>query len=92
MKLADNYKGKVPQSQLPPAAAPVHMNAGVPMGYSYPQPMAPYPNSSYTSPPTVVAPPYPVHPQYSYPQYGVKKDNPPPQTAIGAYPYYMPKQ
>ncbi|XP_057768841.1 UBP1-associated protein 2C-like isoform X1 [Salvia miltiorrhiza] len=95
VKLADNYKGKVSQSQLPQSAVPlpVHMNGGAPMGYAYPQPMATYPTAPYTSPPTAAAPPYAVHPQYSYPQYGVKKETPPQQTAIGGYPsYYMPKQ
>ncbi|KAL1554603.1 UBP1-associated protein 2C-like [Salvia divinorum] len=94
-KLADNYKGKVAQSQLPSSAVPVpvHMNGGAPMGYGYPQPMATYPAASYTNPQTAAAPPYAVHPQYSYPQYGVKKETPPPQTAMGGYPsYYMPKQ
>ncbi|XP_041998876.1 UBP1-associated protein 2C-like [Salvia splendens] len=94
-KLADNYKGKVTQSQLPSSAVPVpvHMNGGAPMGYGYPQPMAAYPPASYTNPQTAAAPPYAVLPHYSYPQYGVKKDTPPPQTAMGGYPsYYMPKQ
>lgn len=94
VKLADNYKGKVSQSQLPPSAVPVavHMNAGAPMGYTYPQPMAAYPNATYASPPPAAVPQYAVHPQYAYPQYGVKKETPPPQAAIGGYPYYMPKQ
>ncbi|KAL0338005.1 UNVERIFIED_CONTAM: RNA-binding protein 24 [Sesamum calycinum] len=100
VKLADNYKGKVPQSQLPAAVVPVpvHMTAGyqqtgggAPIGYTYPQPMASYPTASYTSPPTAAAP-YSAQPQYSYPQYGVKKETPQPQTALGGYPYYMPKQ
>ncbi|XP_047944591.1 UBP1-associated protein 2C-like [Salvia hispanica] len=94
-KLADNYKGKVTQSQIPSSAVPVpvHMNGGAPMGYGYPQPMAAYPPASYTNPQTAAAPPYAVLPHYSYPQYGVKKDTPPPQTAMGGYPsYYMPKQ
>ncbi|KAK4432164.1 UBP1-associated protein 2C [Sesamum alatum] len=100
VKLADNYKGKVPQSQLPAAVVPVpvHMTAGyqqtgggAPIGYTYPQPMASYPTASYTSPPTAAGP-YSAQPQYSYPQYGVKKETPPPQTALGGYPYYMPKQ
>ncbi|KAL0428594.1 UNVERIFIED_CONTAM: UBP1-associated protein 2C [Sesamum latifolium] len=100
VKLADNYKGKVPQAQLPAAVVPVpvHMTAGyqqtgggAPIGYTYPQPMASYPTASYTSPPTAAAP-YSAQPQYSYPQYGVKKETPQPQTALGGYPYYMPKQ
>ncbi|KAG6411019.1 hypothetical protein SASPL_129093 [Salvia splendens] len=94
-KLADNYKGKVTQSQIPSSAVPVpvHMNGGAPMGYGYPQPMAAYPPASYTNPQTAAAPPYAVLPHYSYPQYGVKKDTPPPQMAMGGYPsYYMPKQ
>ncbi|KAK4392421.1 UBP1-associated protein 2C [Sesamum angolense] len=100
VKLADNYKGKVPQSQLPAAVVPVpvHMTAGyqqtgggAPIGYTYPQPMASYPTASYTSPPTAAAP-YSAQLQYSYPQYGVKKETPQPQTALGGYPYYMPKQ
>ncbi|XP_011078841.1 UBP1-associated protein 2A-like isoform X2 [Sesamum indicum] len=100
VKLADNYKGKVPQPQLPASVVPVpvHMTAGyqqtgggAPIGYTYPQPMASYPTASYTSPPTGAAP-YSAQPQYSYPQYGVKKETPQPQTALGGYPYYMPKQ
>ncbi|KAK6126874.1 hypothetical protein DH2020_039397 [Rehmannia glutinosa] len=98
VKLADNYKGKITQPQLPAAMVqvPVHMTAGyqqtgagAPMGYTYPHPMATYP-SSYTSP--TAAAPYSAQPQYSYPQYGVKKETPSPQTSFGGYPYYMPKQ
>ncbi|PIN20010.1 putative RNA-binding protein SEB4 (RRM superfamily) [Handroanthus impetiginosus] len=100
VKLADNYKGKVAQPQLPAAVVPVpvHITAGYqqtgaggPVGYTYPQPMATYPTASYTSPPTAAAP-YLAQPQYSYPHYAIKKDTPPPQTALGGYPYYMPKQ
>lgn len=95
MKLADNYKGKVSQPQLPTAMVPVpvHMAAGyqqsgavAPITYNYPQP---YPPASYTSPPTMV-PPYASQPQYPYPQYNVKRGSLSPQTALGGYhPYYM---
>lgn len=101
VKLADNYKGKVGQPQLSAAVVPVpvHMNAGyqqtgagAPIGYTYPQT---YPTASYASP-TGVAAPYSAQPQYSqyssYSQFAAKKETPPPQTAYGGYPYYMPKQ
>ncbi|KZV44795.1 RNA-binding family protein isoform 1 [Dorcoceras hygrometricum] len=96
VKLADNYKGKViPAGMIP---VPVHMTAGypqkaysetgTPIGYSYPQPMASF--GSYTSPSS--AAPYSAQPQYSYPQFGARKDTSPSPTAYGGYPYYMPKQ
>lgn len=98
VKLADNYKGKISQPQLPiPTAVvpvPLHMTAGYQQsggGYNYPQPIATYPTGSYSSPPTV-APPYASHPQYPYPQYNVKKGSVSPQTALGGYPYYMHQQ
>ncbi|KAL8459841.1 hypothetical protein ACS0TY_030910 [Phlomoides rotata] len=100
VKLADNYKGKVSQPQLPTAVVPVpiHMTAGyqqsgggAPITYNYPQPVATYPTAPYTSPPTF-APPYASQPQYPYPQYNVKKGSLSPQTALGGYPYYMHQQ
>lgn len=106
VKLADNYKGKVVQSQLTAAVVPVpvqmtgftaaypsksYAGAPAPVGYTYPQPMATYPNAPYASPPTPAAQ-YSVQPQFSYPQYAVKKETLPAPTALGGYPYYMPKQ
>ncbi|KAL2480555.1 UBP1-associated protein 2C [Abeliophyllum distichum] len=106
VKLADNYKGKVMQSQLPAAVVPVpvpmtgltaayppkaYSGAPAPVGYTYPQPMATYPAAPYASPPTPAAQ-YSVQPQFSYPQYALKKDTPPAPTALGGYPYYMQKQ
>ncbi|KAG8371869.1 hypothetical protein BUALT_Bualt12G0007800 [Buddleja alternifolia] len=98
VKLADNYKGRIAQSQLHATAVvpvPLHMAAGyqqtsgAPIGYNYQQPMVTYPTGSYASPPTPAAQ-YSAQPQYSYPQYSVKRETPPPQ--YGGYPYYMPKQ
>ncbi|XP_073317721.1 UBP1-associated protein 2C-like [Primulina huaijiensis] len=96
VKLADNYKGKVTPAGVVPA--PVHIIAGyqqkaysetgAPIGYSYPQPMASF--VSYTNP--SAAAPYSAQPQYSYPQFAVRKDTSPSPTAYGGYPYYMPKQ
>lgn len=104
MKLADNYKGKVLQSQLTAAVVPVpvqmtgftaaypkaYSGAPAPVGYTYPQPMATYPNAPYASPPP--AAPYSVQSHFSFPQYAVKKETPPAPTGLGGYPYYMPKQ
>ncbi|CAA2996174.1 UBP1-associated 2C-like [Olea europaea subsp. europaea] len=104
VKLADNYKGKVLQSQLTAAVVPVpvqmtgftaaypkaYSGAPAPVGYTYPQPMATYPNAPYASPPP--AAPYSVQSHFSYPQYAVKKETPPAPTGYGGYPYYMPKQ
>ncbi|CAI9782763.1 unnamed protein product [Fraxinus pennsylvanica] len=79
VKLADNYKGKVVQSQLTAAVVPVpvqmtgftaayppksYAGAPAPVGYTYPQPMATYPNAPYASPPTQAAQ-YSVQPQFS---------------------------
>ncbi|KAL3623782.1 hypothetical protein CASFOL_032598 [Castilleja foliolosa] len=98
VKLADNYKGKAGQQQLPATMVqvPLHMNAGYQQalagahaGYNYPQSMPMYP-SSYASP-NMGAAQYSAQQQYSYPQYGIKKETMSPHTDLG-YPYYMPKQ
>ncbi|XP_073156170.1 UBP1-associated protein 2C-like [Henckelia pumila] len=96
VKLADNYKGKVTPAGV--VLGPGHMTAGyqqkaysetgAPIGYSYPQPMASF--GSYTNPSAAAA--YSAQPQYSYPQFAVRKDTSPSPTAYGGYPYYMPKQ
>ncbi|KAL8036870.1 hypothetical protein ABFX02_11G004600 [Erythranthe guttata] len=98
VKLADNHKGKVGQSQ-----APVHMSGGYqqqsggtgnPIGYSYTQHMAAaaYQTGSYASP-AAAASHYSAQSQYSYPQYDYRTDTPPPQhSSFAGYPYHMPKQ
>ncbi|XP_075490848.1 UBP1-associated protein 2C-like [Primulina tabacum] len=97
VKLADNYKGKVTPAGVVPV--PVHMTAGyqqkaysetgASIGYSYSLSMASF--GSYTSL-SAAAAPYSAQPQYSYPQFSVRKDASPSPTAYGGYPYYMPKQ
>ncbi|XP_060208286.1 UBP1-associated protein 2C-like [Lycium barbarum] len=104
VKLADNYKSKVTQAQVPGSVVPMPMpmplapgypqaqrTPAAPVGYSYPQPMAAYTNPTYPSPPPA-APPYSAQPQFPYPQYPVKKE---PQTTpalLGGYPYYVGNQ
>ncbi|XP_031101722.1 UBP1-associated protein 2C-like [Ipomoea triloba] len=107
VKLADNYKGKVTQVQAPAAMVPVPLamtpgylqtqkppGSEAPVGYTYPQSMAAYPNATYSSP-LAVPSPYPVQPQIPYPQYAAqyaaKRDPPPTLPSFGGYPYYMPK-
>ncbi|CDP10118.1 unnamed protein product [Coffea canephora] len=106
VKLADNHKGKVMHTQLPSPIVPVpvglasayppphnvHSGSGNPVGYAYPQPLAAYPGTAYSSPPVVGAGAYPGQSPTSYPQFGHKKDPPTPPSALGGYPYYMPKQ
>ncbi|GFP79811.1 ubp1-associated protein 2c [Phtheirospermum japonicum] len=79
VKLADNYKGKAGQQQIPATVVqvPVPMNAGYQQagagahaGYTYPQSMAMYPGS-YASP--TAAAQYSAQQQYSYPQYAISK-------------------
>lgn len=105
MKLADNYKGKVTQVQAPAAMVPVPLamapgylqtqkppGSETPVGYTYPQSMAAYPNATYSNSPAAPSP-YPLQPQMPYPQYAAKRDPPPPTLpSLGGYPYYMPKQ
>ncbi|CAN4113708.1 unnamed protein product [Withania somnifera] len=90
VKLADNYKGKVTQAQVPGSVVPMPMPVApgypqaqrtppgptAPVGFSYPQPMPAYTNPTYSSP-SAAAPPFSVQPQYPYPQYHAKKE---PQT------------
>lgn len=103
VKLADNQKGKVVQTQLPPAMVQVSLPlaAGYPqpgnpnIGYTYPpQPVATYPASAY--PNSAAAAPYPMQSQVSYPPYAVQKEPavplPTAPAGIGGYPYYFPKQ
>ncbi|KAL3534196.1 hypothetical protein ACH5RR_002657 [Cinchona calisaya] len=106
VKLADNHKGKVLQTQLPPAPVvsvpvgltssyptpyTVHSGSGTPVVYAYPQPLAAYPSSLYPSPPLVAAV-YSGQPETSYSQFPHKSQSPTPPPALGGYPYYMPKQ
>lgn len=95
VKLADNYKGKVTQSQQHSPMAPVpvqtygyqqnpYPGTGASTGYGYPQPYG-----SYPSPAAPIAP-YTAQLQYPYNQYG--RDTPPSQAGRGGYPYYMPNQ
>ncbi|XP_051149316.1 UBP1-associated protein 2C-like [Andrographis paniculata] len=101
VKLADNYKGKVTQSQIAAGMVPMplHLTAGyhqtgggAPISYPYPQAMGAYPTASYASSPTAPAS-YSTLGQYSYPQYGGgKKESTPPHSGRGGYPYYMPNQ
>lgn len=106
MKLADTHKVKSLQTQLPTAAGPMTlpMAAGypqpgsahvstAPIGYTYPQPVAPYPHASFSSPPTAAAP-YPTQPPISYAPVNLKKEHlglPAAPAGIGAYPYYISK-
>lgn len=106
VKLADNPKSKAIQTQLPAPVAPlpmamtpsyphshnIHSSSGAPVGYTYPPQMAPYPSATAYSSPPVGAAAYSAQSQSSYPQFAFKKDPAIPQTALGGYPYYMPKQ
>ncbi|KAJ4829579.1 hypothetical protein Tsubulata_031632 [Turnera subulata] len=104
VKLADTHKGRTQQTQLPTPMVQVpggYMQPGkahagtVPVGYSYPQTMASYPASSYSSP-TAAPSTYQTHPRFSYAPVPVKKDHPglspTPAVGMGGYPYYVPKQ
>ncbi|MBA0829645.1 hypothetical protein Goarm_014236 [Gossypium armourianum] len=109
VKLADTHKGKPVQTQVPSAAvvplampmAPGYPQLGkahpsaAPAGYAYPQPVAPYQASSYSSP--AAAPtPYPSQSTIAYASIAAKKDPQgiPPTTPMGmsGYPYYIGKQ
>ncbi|MBA0857138.1 hypothetical protein Goshw_007941 [Gossypium schwendimanii] len=109
VKLADTHKGKPVQTQVPAAAvvplampmAPGYPQLGkahpsaAPAGYAYPQPVAPYQASSYSSP--AAAPtPYPSQSTIAYASIAAKKDPQgiPPTTPMGmsGYPYYIGKQ
>ncbi|KAB2034661.1 hypothetical protein ES319_D04G101400v1 [Gossypium barbadense] len=109
VKLADTHKGKPVQTQVPAAAvvplampmAPGYSQLGkahpsaAPAGYAYPQPVAPYQASSYSSP--AAAPtPYPSQSTIAYSSIAAKKDPQgiPPTTPMGmsGYPYYIGKQ
>jgi heterogeneous nuclear ribonucleoprotein A1/A3 len=77
-----------------PGKAPA--GGGAPVGYPYPQTVAPYPASSYPNPPVAPAP-YPTQSQISYAQVPSKKEplghSPAPPVGMGGYPpYYYPKQ
>ena len=90
------------QPQLPAAVfpAPIPMASGylqagkahsstVPVGYTYPQPVAAYASIAYPSPPTAVAP-YPTQHQISYSTFAAKDPLGPPTTppaAMSGYPY-----
>ncbi|KAK6151262.1 hypothetical protein DH2020_013897 [Rehmannia glutinosa] len=97
VKLADNYKGKITQPQLPAAMVqvPVHMTAGYQQTGAGALWDIRIPTRWQRTPVLTQVQQQPLHtaqPQYSYPQYGVKKETPSPQTSFGGYPYYMPKQ
>lgn len=73
-----------------------HINSVPPVGYTYPQPVAPYPVAPYPSQPTAPSP-YPTQGQVPYPPVSAKKDQQLglPQTqpvGMNNYPYYYPKQ
>ena len=107
VKLADSHKGRTMQTQQPTGMVPMALPqaagypqpgkahpSGAPIGYGYPQ--APYPDSSYSSPPTGPAR-YPSQRQIPYATPPtLKKDphgHPPPAPmGMGGYPYYYPKQ
>lgn len=105
VKLADNHKSKVMQTQLPTPVVPVPMamtasyphghnmppSSGTPVGYNYPPQMPAYPGATYSSPP-VGAGAYPAQQQSSYPQFVALKKDPPTTQTLGGYPYYMQKQ
>ena len=108
MKLADTHKGKPVQTQLPAAAvvplalpmAPVYPQpgkahiTGAPAGYTYPQTVASYPASSYSSPAAAPAP-YPTQLPIPYAPLPAKKDLqgiPTTPMGMGGYPYYIGKQ
>ncbi|KAK8302743.1 hypothetical protein V6Z12_D04G106900 [Gossypium hirsutum] len=94
----------VPAAAVVPLAMPMapgypqlgkaHPSAA-PAGYAYPQPVAPYQASSYSSP--AAAPtPYPSQSTIAYASIAAKKDPQgiPPTTPMGmsGYPYYIGKQ
>ncbi|KAJ1396025.1 RNA-binding domain superfamily [Sesbania bispinosa] len=110
VKYADSHKGKTGQPPFPAGGVPVaalpmtpgyvqpgkaHINSGPPVGYAYPQTVAPYPAAPYPSPPTAHSP-YPTQGQVPYPPVSAKKDQlglPPTQpVGMNNYPYYYPKQ
>ncbi|KAG8501195.1 hypothetical protein CXB51_003284 [Gossypium anomalum] len=109
VKLADTHKGKPVQTQVPAAAvvplampmAPGYPQFGkahpsaAPAGYAYPQPVAPYQASSYSSPAAAPAP-YPSQLTIPSTSIAAKKDPQgiPPTTPMGmsGYPYYIGKQ
>ncbi|XWS59235.1 hypothetical protein CRYUN_Cryun08bG0104100 [Craigia yunnanensis] len=108
VKLADTHKGKPVQTQLPAAAvvplalpmAPGYPQPGkahitaAPAGYPYPQTVASYPASSYSSPAAAPAP-YPTQMPIPYAPVAAKKDLqgiPTAPMGMGGYPYYIGKQ
>ncbi|XP_050230123.1 UBP1-associated protein 2C-like [Mercurialis annua] len=85
VKLADTHKGKTAQTPAPVVPVSIPITGGytqpgkahpshAPLGYSYPQTMASFPGSSYPSPPTAPAVPYPPQSQYPYPLVGITKE------------------
>ncbi|XVE96079.1 hypothetical protein REPUB_Repub02eG0190500 [Reevesia pubescens] len=109
VKLADTHKGKPVQTQLPAAPvvplalpmAPGYPQPGkahptvAPAGYTFPQTIASYPASSYSSPAAPPAP-YPTQPPISYAPLPANKDPqgmlPSTPMGMGGYPYYIGKQ
>ncbi|KAA3464065.1 UBP1-associated protein 2C-like [Gossypium australe] len=107
--LADTHKGKPVQTQVHAAAvvplampmAPGYPQLGkahpsaAPAGYAYPQPLASYQASSYSSPAAAPAP-YPSQSTIPNASIAAKKDPQriPPTTPMGmsGYPYYIGKQ
>ncbi|KAK8713571.1 hypothetical protein V6N13_148784 [Hibiscus sabdariffa] len=109
VKLADTNKGKPVQTQVPtaaviPLAMPVapgypqlgkaHPSAAT-AGYAFPQSVASYQASSYSSPAAVPAP-YPSQLPIPYAPVAAKKDPqgilPTAPTGMSGYPYYIGKQ
>ncbi|KAK0584201.1 hypothetical protein LWI29_009178 [Acer saccharum] len=102
VKLADTHKGKPAQTQLaavvpltlplaPGYAQPGKPHGGtLPVGYTYPQTVAPYHISAFQSPPAAAAP-YPTQAPISYPPVPIKDPVGLPPTnpmGMGRYPYY----
>lgn len=106
VKLADNQKAKMVQTQAQAAMVPIaipvpagyaqsgktHVAASAPVGYSaYPQALTAYPSAAYPS----AAPQYPPQPQIQYAHVALKDPvglpaGPP--TGVGGYAYYVPKR
>ncbi|XP_059668497.1 UBP1-associated protein 2A-like [Cornus florida] len=102
VKLADNHRGRVAQTQIPSSSivpVPVPLASGYPqagraysstalVAYTYPQSGATYPTSAYQSPPAAAAP-YATQPRISYPSFAVNKDSlgPTPATPAGSGGY-----
>ncbi|KAE9598280.1 hypothetical protein Lal_00004123 [Lupinus albus] len=110
VKYADSNKGKTGQQPFPAGVVPMaplpmvpgyvqpgkaHVGDTTPVGYAYPQAVAPYPASSYPGPP--IAPsPYPTQGHVLYRPVTSQKDRLgfPAAQPIGMnnYPYYYHKQ